>query len=619
MLMLTFAGANAAPAASTPMMLALRAQDWASAGRIASQEGDAGLASDLVTFIRLLKPGQATPEEIEAFLKAHLTWPDRPVLLKRLGEAVIADPDDSAVAAICEAQHFPAAPLARCADAYEAAGRHKQAAALAREAWTGGITDPSEAAGFLARWAGVLTAEDEWRRFQLLADTDTAAAAREIPRLDPGHRQAALARLAWRHDDPDALALLAAVPEALRSDPALVLENARSLRRTGALAAAVLLWHDAGSTAEASVQADARGPFWAERDTLARKLLATGDDADAAFLAGDTLLHGDQAADSLFLSGWIALRRTHDTALALTRLRALAAVSHSAITRARAHYWLARTLEDAANPVAAHAEYASAATWYTTYYGQLAGEALGDAETRLRAAEDPAWTPAQALGFAGLNPARAAELLVRWGDDLRARDFLLRLAETEPEAAAQSWTAHLALRLQMPAVAVQIARMAGRTGVMLPDAGWPIPLSIPPDNAPLVLAIMRQESNFDPLVVSPAGARGLMQVMPATARVMAAAHADLFDPAANTRVGSAYLQHLLDQFSDEPALAAAAYNAGPNRVRAWLAADSPAPADPKQLIDWVELIPFAETRNYVQRVLEGEKIFAAKLRQKGKG
>jgi soluble lytic murein transglycosylase len=601
------------------MMAALRAQDWASAGRLAAQEGDAGLAAELVTFIRLLKPGHATPEEITAFLKAHPDWPDRPVLLKRLGEAVIADPDDSAVLAICEAQHFPASPLARCADAYAAAGRQAQAATLAREAWTGGISDPSEASAFLARWSGVLTAEDEWRRFQRLADTDTAAAAREIRRLDPGHRQAALARLAWRRDDPAALALLASVPEALRGDPALVLENARSLRRTGALAAAVSLWHDAGATAEASVSADARAPFWAERDSLARKLLAAGDDADAAFLAGDTLLNGDQAAESLFLSGWIAFRRTHDTALALARLRALAAVSHSAITQARAHYWLARALEAASNPTEAHAEYASAATWCTAYYGQLAAETLGGAAARLQAAEDPAWTAAQALSFAGLELARAAELLVKWGDGLRARDFVLRLAEDQPEPAARSWTGHLALRLQMPAVAVQIARLAGRTGVMLPDAGWPIPMSIPPENAPLVLAIMRQESNFDPLVVSPAGARGLMQVMPATARVMAAGRADLFDPAANTRIGSAYLQHLLDQFSDQPALAAAAYNAGPNRVRAWLAADSPALTDPKEMIDWLELIPFAETRNYVQRVLEGEKIFAAKITQKGKG
>ncbi len=616
---LALSAANAAAAPSTPMMAALRAQDWASAGRLASQEGDAGLAAELVAFIRLLKPGQATPEEIAAFLKAHPDWPDRAVLLKRLGEAVIADPDDAAVTAICEVQHFPASPLARCADAYAAGGHQAQAATLARQAWTGGMTDPSEAAGFLARWGRVLRGEDESRRFQRLADTDTAAAAREIPRLDPAHRQAALARLAWRHDDPDALTLLAAVPESLRGDPALVLENARSLRRSGALAAAVALWHDAGTTAEASVPPDARAPFWAERDSLARKLLATGDDTDAAFLAGDTLLHGDQAADSLFLSGWIALRRTHDIALALTRLRALAAVSHSVITQAREHYWLARALEDAAKPAEAHAEYATAATWCTAYYGQLAAEALGDAVTRLHAAEDPAWTPAQALSFAGLELARAAELLVKWGDDLRARDFVLQLAEDQPEAAARSWTAHLALRLQMPAVAVQIARLAGRGGVMLPDAGWPIPVSIPPQNAPLVLAIMRQESNFDPLVVSPAGARGLMQVMPATARVMAAGRADLFDPAANTRIGSAYLQHLLDQFSGEPALAAAAYNAGPNRVRAWLAADSPGPSDPKQLIDWVELIPFAETRNYVQRVLEGEKIFAAKLTQKGKG
>jgi soluble lytic murein transglycosylase len=126
-----------------------------------------------------------------------------------------------------------------------------------------------------------------------------------------------------------------------------------------------------------------------------------------------------------------------------------------------------------------------------------------------------------------------------------------------------------------------------------------------------VLGIMRQESNFDAAVVSPAGAQGLMQVMPATARSVSAGGADLFDPAANTRIGTAYLQRLLGAFP-EPAEAVAAYNAGPNRVRAWLAALDPG-TDATNLIDWIELIPFNETRNYVQRVLEGQAIYAAKL------
>jgi len=610
------AAAAASPAASTtPMMAALRAQDWAAAERLAQQDSDPALAATLVQFIRLLKPTQASASELAGFLRAHLAWPDADVLRKRLGEAVVGDPDDTSVLPVCESQHFGPEPLARCAAALAGAGLRAMASATARSAWVGGLSAPDHA-DFLAQWGKSFTPEDEWRRFETLANGDAAAAARQVTRLDAPHRLAALARLAWRHDEADALIRLAQVPEALRSEPALVLENARSLRRTGALAAAVALWRAAGVTAEAAVPAETRGPFWSERDIVSRKLLAEGSDADAEFLADDTLVHGDQALDSLFLAGWIRLRRTHDTQGAVTHFAALAAAAHSVITQGRAHYWLAEALKAAGKTAEAQAEYAAAAAWPTSFYGQRAALALGGTMARVSSLHDPAWTPAQALGFAGSEPARAAAMLVRWGDGLRAKDFLLRFADQMPDAAARAWTAHLALDLHMPEVSVQIARLAGRSGVMLPEAGWPVPLwplpvPVPPANAALVLGIMRQESNFDASVVSPAGAEGLMQVMPATARSVSGGNADLFDPAANTRIGTAYLQRLLGAFP-EPAEAVAAYNAGPNRVRAWLSTDDPG-SDETRVIDWIELIPFGETRNYVQRVLEGEAIYAAKL------
>jgi soluble lytic murein transglycosylase len=597
------------------MMAALRAQDWATAAKLASQQADPRLAGELVQFIRLLKPAQASPGEIVSFMQAHEHWPDRAVLIKRLGEAVMAEPDDGLVLPICQTQHFGAAPLVRCAEAFAATGHQAEAVAAARAAWAGGLTDPAQEADFLARWGGVLTQQDEWRRFGVLTDAGNAAElARELQRLDSDHLLAAQARLAWKHEDPDAVAHMARVPTSLRGDPALVLENARSLRRTGALADAVAVWRGAGIAAEAASAPASRAAFWAERDNLARKLLSIGNDADAAFLADDDSVQGEQAIDRLFLAGWIALRRQHDPPAAARDFRALTEISRSAITQGRAHYWLARALTDAGKTGEAHAEYLAAAAWPTTYYGQAAAAVLGDAHSRLAGVHDPSWTPAEALSLAGQELAQAAELLVEWGDELRARDFVLRLADDMPQGldigTVRAWDAHLALRLHIPDASVQIARMVGHAGGMLPDAGWPVPFQVQ-DNAPLVLAIMRQESNFDAGVVSPAGARGLMQVMPATARTVSAGPADLFDPGANMKIGSAYLRRLLDQFGS-PALAAAAYNAGPNRVRAWLAIDEPA-GDQARLIDWIELIPFAETRNYVQRVLESETIYAAKL------
>ena len=161
---------------------------------------------------------------------------------------------------------------------------------------------------------------------------------------------------------------------------------------------------------------------------------------------------------------------------------------------------------------------------------------------------------------------------------------------------------------------------------MLPGAGWPTSVHPPPGpvEPALVLALIRQESSFDVQAMSPVGARGLMQLMPATAAATARRlglppdiPALTSDPAYNMRLGTAYLQGLLTQFGQALPLAIAGYNAGPSRVLDWLIGTGAAPGDPTgpgngtDMIDWIELIPFNETRNYVQRVIENTVIYRA--------
>jgi soluble lytic murein transglycosylase len=181
-------------------------------------------------------------------------------------------------------------------------------------------------------------------------------------------------------------------------------------------------------------------------------------------------------------------------------------------------------------------------------------------------------------------------------------------------------TAAFATRIGMPNGAVWVARRLGRDGVMLPEMGWPMPFSppAPPDPA-FSLGIMRQESNFDIAAVSPSGARGLMQLMPPTAAEMAkllgmpaSIPALTLDAAANMRLGTAYLRDLMDRFGASLPLAAAAYNAGPRRVTEWLASNGDPRVGPIDMVDWIELIPIGETRNYVQRVLENTVIYRAR-------
>jgi soluble lytic murein transglycosylase len=212
-------------------------------------------------------------------------------------------------------------------------------------------------------------------------------------------------------------------------------------------------------------------------------------------------------------------------------------------------------------------------------------------------------------------------MLVAWGEPRRAAAFLLRMDELAPDLADRSMTARLSLGLGIPDVAVAIARRMGREGLVLPDAGWPLPLNPPPGpvDPAVTLALIRQESSFDTGAASPAGARGLMQLMPNTAQTIARRIGEptslvalTTDATQNMRLGTVYLQDMLDQFGGSLPLALAAYNAGPNKVLEWLAANGDPRAGQTETLDWIELIPFGETRNYVQRVLENVAVYRVK-------
>ena len=602
-------------AAQTPILLALRANDWPLATMLASAHPDA-LAPKLVTFIRLLNPGQASARELADFIVANPGWPDQATLARRYGEALVLETDAPAAAVLCRARVPQAAPaLLRCADAFADVKDAAAAAKAARAAWVAGAADET---GFVAKWGSVLGQSDEAARFAHLETGDPGAAQRQLARLDAPARAVGAARLAFRRNAPDALASLASVPAGLRSDPALLLAEARFLRRNGGDQAALALWQGALPEAERAAAPELRAAFWAEREALARHLV--GSDPAAAYgLAEDAGLASDQAVDADFLAGWIALQKLHDPVRARAKFEALAAISHSAITQSRAFYWLGRAAADKA----AHAAYVRAAAWPLTYYGQLASRALGMSEAAVRAAvaaqRDPVASAQAAAAFAASEPARAAQILAGWGDARRGADFLVQAVQPPACLATRALVAGLALRLGMPDVAVVAARLAGRDGTVLPQAGWPAPYAPPSGEiaAPLALAVMRQESSFDPAIVSAAGAHGLMQMMPGTAQLVArgrhVAAGPLGDPSVNMRLGTAYLADLLARFHGTEAYAVAAYNAGPNRVADWIAANGDASGgDPDKMIDWIEMIPFGETRNYVQRVLENQTDYASR-------
>jgi soluble lytic murein transglycosylase len=618
------------PACAQDIPAAIRADHWDIALASAAAEPDP-VAEKLVTYYRLLAPNVGSARDIDGFMTANPDWPQQELLGRRRDEALVREADDTLAADICNHTHPSLAPaLLRCAVAYTQLGQQAPATLAARQAWIAGLATPSAELAFLQRWSSVLRPEDQAQRFDVLAWSDPGSATRQMNRLDETGQALAEARLALHNDAPAALSLLARLTPAQLADPGLFLEHARYLRRAGREAEAVALWCDVGPSVQSATPAAHLPAFWAERNILARRRLRAGD-AESAYAVVSA--HGqranEQIAEAEFLAGFIALHFRHDYATATAHFHALQAASTAAITQGRAHYWLARAAGAAGDAATQHAEFTAAAAWPTTYYGQLAALAGGQDLSQLHATlanlHDPVWTPTQSVDFAGRELTRAATMLVAWGEKRRAHAFLLRLEELAPDAADQALTGRLATLFGMPDLAVMIARRAGRAGVMLPQSGWPVPVSVPegPTPAAVILGVIRQESSFDTGVVSPVGARGLMQLMPATAAAVAKKLGQFAplpsltsDPALNIQLGTAYLHDLMIQFGGAVPLAVAAYNAGPNRVVDWLANNGDPRGSqangPIDMVDWIELIPFDETRNYVQRVSENIAMYTVR-------
>jgi len=401
------------------------------------------------------------------------------------------------------------------------------------------------------------------------------------------------------------------------------LQQAESLHAQGQDDAAAALWIAQGRAALNNATPAQQPLFWPAQDRLARALLMTGDAKTAYALATATdlpITARGQIADRDFFAGFLALRFLHHPANAAEWFNDLLGASPAVITQARGYYWLART----ESGPAAQADYARAAAYPDTFYGQLAALALGYSPTQvatlIQNTGEPAFTTTDAITFALGELPRAAALLVQMNDPKDAQIFLNRIAIVAADGRTRELAAKLALGLGYPASAVAIARTAGIAGQMLIREGWPLAQNPPATLEPAIaLGIMRQESSFDPTAISGAGAEGLMQLLPSTARLTARANAlpdnNLFDPTQNMVLGTAYLADLIQQFDNCLPMAIAAYNAGPVNVSNWVAENGdpalttqPGGAD---IIDWIEEIPFNETRNYVQRVTESIVIYRA--------
>jgi soluble lytic murein transglycosylase len=554
--------------------------------------------------------------EITAFLEQHPHWPRHDVLLRRAEQTMPRDFTPGEVISWYAARP----PVSkdgqiRLGQALIDSGNEADGQQLVVTAWIeNGFSEAGEL-NFLELYAARLSAADQVARFeQLIARNALTDARRQVARLAGGERRVAEARLALRRTAAAALKKHAALPAVIRDDPRYGFDYARALRRTGKDEQA---W-EAMAQLPRETKVD---PVmaWDERHTMARQaLLAQRPELAYRLASQHELVRGGDFAEAEFLSGWIALRFLGLSERALGHFEEMAGAVTRPMSKARALYWVARA-QEALQPRLATAYYAQAATYQATFYGQLSLAQL-EPNAVLNLESETAG-PRATRGLQEDERLHALHTLEGLGQEKMVHLFATHLANESDDPASLALITEIASRAGDRRNTLRIAKIAGQKNVVLLDHTAPI-LEVPGTagvEKALVLGLTRQESEFNPTAVSPAGARGLMQLMPATAAETARLHdikynrASLNDPATNFRLGSAYLGDLLKRWSGSYVLSIASYNAGPGNVRKWVRLNGDPRSGEIDPVDWIEAIPFAETRNYVQRVLENTQVYRNRL------
>jgi len=572
---------------------------------------------------------RASFDELARFLGRNPDWPGRGALLRNAERAMPRDLPDAQILAWFEARPAVSPTGARRhAEALRRTGEIERATALIRKTWIEGNFASRDERTFRKRFAKLLRREDHLARLdRLLWERKYRPAKRQARRLGKGRAALAEARMALARRSPGVDYAIKQVPKELKRDPGLVYERARWRQRKSRYEGVIELLDPPMPDAPQAKR------WWPLRKWAARQAFLKGDFSIAyRIAAGHGLERGLGFAEGEWLAGWLALRSLDQPEVAYQHFEHLYRGVGTPISLARGAYWAgeaARALEahgarvDAesgtGNPWRAKADdwYLKAAQHGTTFYGQLAGRRLS-LDIAIETAAAPTPDAAARAAFEGREIVQAVRLLGELGETELHERFLFRLKALAEDGEDFVLFTGLARRQGRPDIAVRMAKEARNAGVILFDDLFPtrrLPQTKSPEAA-LVLAVIRQESAFYGGAISGAGARGLMQIMPATARRVArqikvrySRKKLLSDPEYNLRLGRAYLADLTEKYDGSYILALAAYNAGPARANRWMR-DFGDPRTPEvDPVDWIESIPFNETRNYVQRILESLVVY----------
>lgn len=600
---------------------ALSASDVSAAMAIRDALPEASLDRAILTFVLASGGFSAVDAEQLAAAQAQLDgWPGLDAIERNRERALARLP--SAPQAVLEA--FAGRPpltlegkfmLAR---AHRSVGDEAAAAAVLAPVWRMQRLDGATETRLIAEFGEILSREDHRVRMETMLHDERGQSALRVARL-AGAEALARAWTAVNGGDRTAPALLDAVPEEQRTS-AYIFAKTRFLRRGGKHLEAAETMLSVRRDAQDVVDPDA---WWVERRVLSREMLDVGrPDLAYALAAAHSAESPAMAADAEFHAGWYALSFLDQPETALAHFERIAALTSGAISQSRAFYWMGRAMEAGA-PGDAGAAYEKAAAFGTAFYGQIAAAKLGRQTIPVA---DPRPAPYERMAFARRPVVAAIRRLEEVGHGGRAEVLYRGLAAALESPREIALLSAMAERRGDHTLALRVGKIAAARGLDVGALAHPLG-AIPPEaeisdaGAALAYAIARQESEFNAGAVSGAGARGLLQLLPGTARDMARGAGLPYSPARlttdaayNATLGAAFLADQLGRFDGSYVLTFAGYNAGPGRARDWVERyGDPRGADLAAVVDWIERIPFTETRNYVQRVMENYQVYKMRL------
>ncbi len=550
---------------------------------------------------------------IARFLKQNPYWPERNQLIQQ-AELLLSSKMSPTNVINWFSKHSPKTTEAhfKWIKALEVTNDKENLDKAVLSLWKTKILSQRQQRFLIKKYKRIITPEIIWQRLDwLLWKGYIRSSRRMYPHVTKNQRHLAEARLRLRHLMGAVDPAIKKVPLELRKDDGLVFERLRWRQRKGMMEKArELYWN---------IPREQKYPrlWWRERARQIRYLLKQNN-FDTALLLAQLHLQkeGRYYAEAQWLAGWIALRYANKPEQASTYFLEMYDRVRTPVSRSRASYWAGRAFEQNNNSPIAKKWFEVAARYSTTFYGQLANKKLGKTEHRLPKKQS---NGSKADGAPYISElVNIAIFLTEIGKTDLAIKFLKTASRNASSYAQVSPIISGALKINKPHLAVYAARRAARKGIYFISASYPKPALNDTSQVEkaLIYSVVRQESNFDPQAESYMGALGLMQLMPATAKSVAKSLRINFnqekltsDHNYNITLGASYLRSLIEKYEGSYPLAIAAYNAGPHNVDKWIKRYGNPTQNDVDLIDWIERIPFGETRNYVQRVLENLTIY----------